>query len=128
MAKKPIFRGQPEKKIENRIRQFLATRGWLVEKTHSTSYSSGWPDLMCWHPEFGLRWVDVKVRERHKYTKAQCQTWPKWERSGLGVWIMFDATDEEYSNLFKPPNFRAFWKPAYDKYSIPLDDILKDIE
>jgi len=127
MVKKPIFRSNPEHKIESNLRRFLEIRGWLVEKTHSTAYSSGWPDLMCWHLDYGLRWVDVKVPGQHRYTKAQCQKWPAWEKGGLGVWVLMGATDEWYSKLFKPPNFREYWKPHYDKYLIPVGDILDEL-
>lgn len=128
MAKKPVFRGNPEKKIETEIREFLALRGWLVEKTHSSAYSSGWPDLMCWHPEHGLRWVDVKVKGRYHYTKSQCQTWPKWEGHGLGVWIMVAATEEEYAKLFDRPNFRDYWRNSYNRYIQDPKEVVNSLD
>lgn len=122
---KARFRSSPEKIIEDAIRLFLSERGWRVDKTHSSAYSSGWPDLHCWHPHFGLRWVDVKNPLAYTYTKSQCQLWPQWEKFGLGVWIMFAASDDEYSRLFKPANFRDYWKPRYDEYLRDISEILE---
>lgn len=115
---------RPEAAIQRRLRTFLEARGWLVEVMHSNAFMSGVPDLYLHHPEYGSRWVDVKVEHQHRYTKAQCQKWPKWESYGVGVWILFDATDAEYAKLFQKPNFRDFWKPSYDKYTATLDSIL----
>ena len=100
MIKDPRFHSNPEKIIENAIREFREARGWWVEKTHSTSYS---------------------------YTKAQIQTWPKWEAMGLGVWIMMEASEAEYQKLFQPPNFREFWRPSYDQYLLNVEDIIEEI-
>lgn len=128
MIKDPRFHSNPEKIIEDGIRfDLLPARGWLVEKTHSTAFSSGWPDLFCWHPHFGLRWVDVKNPKAYRYTKAQIQTWPKWEAMGLGVWIMMEASEAEYQKLFQPPNFREFWRPSYDQYLLNVEDIIEEI-
>ena len=132
-VKKPRFRTSPEAVIQKRIISFLEKRGWLVEKMHGNAFQKGIPDLYCFkpllNPPEGLhRWVDAKVKGRYKYTKDQCQKWPKWERIGLGVWIMVDATEEEYSKLFGPPNFRLYWKPAYDKYCLQVEEILDEFE
>lgn len=129
MIRKPRFRTSPESSIQNKIIEFLELRGWLVEKMHGNVFQKGIPDLYCFNPDLnppeGLhRWVDVKVKGQNTYTKAQCQKWPKWENRRLGVWIMMEATEEEYAKLFGEPNFRQYWKPRYDKYCLSLDDIL----
>jgi hypothetical protein len=129
MVKKPRFRGTPEDTIQDRIISFLEDRGWLVEKMHGNAFQKGIPDLYCFNPLLnrpeGLhRWIDVKVKGRYKYTKDQCQKWPKWEEKNLGVWIMVDATEEEYAKLFEAPNFRQYWKPHYDNYLRKIDEIL----
>lgn len=126
--KRPVFRTSPEKQIENAVRLFLSDRGWLVEKTHSTAYSSGWPDLYLFHREHGHRWVDIKVPARNQLTKAQCQKWPVWEAAGIDVHIITGATETEYAKLFRPANWREFWRPAYDRYVLPLDDIMRELD
>lgn len=128
MVKKPRFRTSPEAKIQKDVISFLRLRGWLVKATHGSAFARGWPDLFCWHREYGLKWVDIKVLGRCKLTKAQIQTWPQWQKAGLDVWIMVAATEEEYAKLFQPGNFTQFWKPAYDKYCRPVDDILDEFE
>ena len=132
-VKKPRFRSAPEAKIEGEIISFLELRGWMIEKMHGNAYQKGIPDLYCFNPDLNLpeglhRWIDVKVKGRYQYTKDQCQKWPKWERRRLGVWIMVAATEEEYRKLFDSPNFRLYWKPAYDKYCRSVDDILDQFE
>jgi hypothetical protein len=116
--KKPRFHSNKEKIIESRIRLFLAVRGWKVEKMHGNAFQSGIPDLFLWHTEYGHRWVDVKVAGSYEFTKAQITKWPEWEEAGLGVWIMTEANNTEYANLFKPANFRKFWKAKYDTPTI----------
>lgn len=125
-VKQPRFHSNPEASIQKNLIEFLVEMGWVVKATHGSAYSSGFPDLFCWHPCYGLRWVDVKVEDRFSYTKAQCQTWTEWESKGLGVWIMFGESC--YDKLFGPPNFRDYWKPRYDQYLRDVDDILSELD
>lgn len=132
-TKKPRFRTTPEDRIQGQVISFLEARGWLVEKMHGNAFQKGIPDLYCFNPSIGgpeglHRWVDIKVKGQHRYTKSQCQKWPLWESIGLGVWIMMGATDEWYSKLFGPPNFRDYWKPSYDKYCQTVEDIIKEMD
>ena len=60
---------------------------------------SGFPDLHCCHPEYGIRWVDAKNPKSYAYTPAQIWMWPKWEAYGTGVWIMFEGDQENYDRL-----------------------------
>ena len=126
--KAPRFHSRPEAAIQERVRTFLEQRGWTVEETHGNVYQTGLPDLFAWHPTYDLfRWVDVKNPDAYRFTKHQCQKWVTWEKAGLGVWIMTEATEQEYSKLFKPPNFREYWKPHYDKYLTPIREILEEL-
>jgi len=93
--------------------EFLRTRGWLVERMIGNAFQTGIPDLFCWHPKWGGRWIDVKNPERYSFTQSQKIKWPLWEKFKLGVWILTDATQEEYDKLFEPPNFRDFWKDSW---------------
>jgi len=69
----------------------------------------------------------MKVLGAYQFTKAQIQKWPVWESAGLGIWIIVDATDEEYKKLFQPPNMRAYWKPSYDKHLRSVSNILDEL-
>lgn len=116
---------RPEDQLKEKIKSFLAQRGWLVEHTHGNVYQKGLPDLYCWNEQLGIhRWVDVKMPNRHTYTKDQCQKWTYWESKGLGVWIMMGASEGWYQKLFEPPNFREYWKPSYDRYLQKPDEVL----
>jgi hypothetical protein len=63
----------------------------------------------------------------YEFTKAQIQTWPIWDQYGIGIWIITGATEEEYDKLFKPPNWRLFWKPRYDEYLMDVDVLLDEL-
>ena len=131
-VKKPRFRSSPEARVQADVIKFLEIRGWLVERMHGNAFQSGIPDLYCFNPSLGgseglHRWVDLKVKGQHRYTKAQCQKWPLWESIGLGVWIMMGATDEWYAKLFQLPNFRDYWIPSYDKYNLSIEEILEEM-
>lgn len=117
----------PEYRIERDVKKFLRARGWWVEKMHGNMYQKGIPDLLLAHKKFGLRFVDVKNPVSWEYTKAQCQKWPVWDRYGIGIWIMVAATEEEYDKLFKPPNWRNYWKPRYDAYLMSTDALLAEL-
>lgn len=114
--KAPVFRTNPEDRIQRKIIAALELRQWFVRETHGNAFQKGFPDLFGWHRQYGLRWIDCKTPNRYRYTKAQCLEWPLWEAAGVGVWVMFGDSEQEYANLFKPCNYRAFWKPHYDKY------------
>ena len=131
MVKKPRYRSSrnPETVLQEEIVRFLETRGWMVQNMHGNVFQKGVPDLYCYHPHLGgcdgkHRWIDVKRAESHTYTKDQCQKWPFWKP---GVWIMMGATEEWYCKLFEPCNFMEYWKPRYDKYLRPIDEIISEI-
>lgn len=123
MVKKPVFRVRREQAIQDRVVPFLEERGWLVERIIGVAAQSGLPDLYCFHREHGHRWIDIKVRGACEMTKRQCQKWPLWEAAGLDIFIMYDATEKEYGNLFQPCNWRELWKPRYEQYNRDIRDI-----
>jgi len=136
LAKKPVFRSDPEARLQKQIIDFLRDRGWHVRHTHGNAYQKGYPDLLCYNRSFTrtewgpYRPIDIKVKGQHKYTKAQCLEWPEWmpEAGGPGVWIMMEASELEYRKLFQAPNMWEFWKPAYDKYRVSVEEILQEME
>jgi hypothetical protein len=133
-VKKPVFRTSPEAAIQKSIIVMLQDRGWFVRKTHGNAFQRGFPDLFAYNDAFkkaphgALRWIDVKVKGRHRYTKAQCQEWPLWELSKVGIWILMGTEDTDYAKLFEPPNFRDYWMKSYDKYNTLVEDILEEME
>ena len=116
----------PEWHIQQDLIRFLEVRGWLVERLIGNAFQTGIPDLYCHHPKWGSRWIDVKQPGRYSFTKAQKRKWPKWERFGVGIWILTDATQEQYDLLFQAPNWRAYWKESWDKLP-DIDTLLEQI-
>lgn len=117
---------RPEWRIQQALIKFLTARKWLVEHTHGNLFQQGFPDLFLHHIKWGYRWVDCKVKGKYTFTKAQKQKWPIWERHGVGIWILTDATQEEYDKLFGPPNWRDYWKPSWGVLP-DIDKLLDEI-
>jgi hypothetical protein len=101
---------QPEKYLQERGEALLRMKGWFVMRTHGNMYQSGFPDTFCTHYKYSSRWIDWKIKGRSGdvFTPAQHECFPKLCANGSGVWILVDATEEEYNKLFKRPNFWAF--------------------
>lgn len=110
-----------ESRIVDEIRARLFDGGWtLVEKTHGNEFSGGWPDLLCFRPAAAgtssawphgdlIRWVEVKRPKRAKktcLTPAQRARFSRWEKAGLGVWVLTSA--DEVDKLFGEPNWGDF--------------------
>lgn len=132
---KPRAGHGPEFHIQKRWTAFLEAKGWLVERLAMGSYMSGLPDIYIGHPEFGQRWIDIKVYGKYNFTPAQKIKWPEWESYGIGIWILgADSPEEctkehmikEYPKLFGQPNMRDFWKASWDKPGV--DQLLDEIE
>ena len=66
----------PEFKIQQRLIEYLETRGWLVERVIGNAYQHGLPDLFAFHPKWGVRWIDVKNPGRYSFTRAEDQSGP----------------------------------------------------
>lgn len=124
MSKLRRSKHKPEWYIQQDLIKFLECRKWLVEATHGNLYQRGFPDLFCHHKQWGYRWIDCKVKGRYSFTRDQKRKWPAWEAHGVGIWILTAATQEEYDKLFKPPNWRDYWKPQWGV--IPDIDALLD--
>lgn len=121
----------PEWHIRADVIKFLVARGWHVEIMVGSAFQTGIPDLYCYCRKWGERWIDVKQPVRYTFTKAQRRKWPIWESVGIGIWILTAATQAEYDKLFKPPNWRAYWKPSWktptqDEIDRMLDEMRED--
>jgi len=77
-------------------------------ETHGNMYQSGFPDLYICHARYGTRWVEVKVKDKYKFTGAQLENFPAMSAKNVGIWILTAATEEEYAKLFKPANWHTF--------------------
>lgn len=120
--------------IQNLFCGFLDARDWMVERMIGNALQMGIPDLYLSHPEYGNRWVDIKVHGKYSYTKAQKLKWPVWAHFGSGVYILGaknrkECTKahmiQEYEILFGVPNWEDFWKPSYGK--IDIDALLDQV-
>ena len=105
-----------EQSIQNQIRKRLKEIGWSTRKTHGNKFQAGWPDLYCYHREYGERWLEVKT-PTGRLTKAQRKEFPLWEADGIKIWIAESAEDVP-ELLFEEPN----WRNWYDEPET-LEDI-----
>ncbi len=117
----------PEFYIQRDLIEYLKARGWLVERMIGNAFQLGIPDLFCYHPKWGYRWIDVKQPGRYSFTKAQKIKWPEWETYGVGIWIVTSADQEGYNKLFAPPNWREYWKASWGELP-DIDALLDELE
>lgn len=64
----------------------------------------GLPDLFTAHPRYGQKWIEVKNWDKFSFTERQIQKFPVLHAAGVGIWVLFRATDEELQKLFEPAN------------------------
>lgn len=100
----------PEARIQERVIAFLRMREWFVRATHGSEFQSGFPDLFASHRRYGQRWIEIKVKDAYSFTPAQRTEFPMFCSNGAGIWILVDATEEEYQKLFKPFNWWHYLK------------------
>jgi len=112
--------------IQKDLVAYLKARKWLVERMIGNAFKVGIPDLYAHHPKWGARWIDCKVKGKYSFTQAQKLKWPVWEKFGIGIWILTAADEEEYGLLFKPPNWRDYWKPQWNE-TPDIDKMLDDV-
>jgi len=90
-------RGKPEAEGANRLKLHMQARGWVVDKIGGSKFAVGWPDLFCWHPKHGLRWIETKA-PGGKLRKSQYDRFHRWKQHGLSVYVLEDET--HYQRLF----------------------------
>jgi hypothetical protein len=71
-------------------------------------FQMGVPDLYACHKRHGTRWIEVKRKDKYRFTPAQMDVFPELAAKGVGIWIMTAATEAEYKKLFKPANWWVF--------------------
>ncbi len=100
-----------ESRIQKRIIDFMTLRGWFVKSTHGNAYQSGFPDLFCCHQSYGIRWVEVKVPVKYRFTKAQLTVFTAFAARNHGVWVM--TSEKDYECLMRAANWHTFlWKSS----------------
>jgi len=124
---------KPEVQIQRELVAFLKARGWHVERLFADAFQNGFPDLYCYHKKWHERWIEVKRPDRYTFTLRQRQKWPVWESFGIGIWVLTAATQEQYDLLFKPPNWREFWRPSFttptkSDLDAMIDDLAREYE
>jgi len=79
--------------------------------THGNLYQKGFPDAYCVHPKFRQRWVEYKRPKIGRYTKDQLKWFPVFELCGIKIWVMTEASEEQYKMLVsEPSNWREYLK------------------
>lgn len=90
---------------QNKLVRELKARDWFVKVIVGNATQFGLPDIFAAHPHFGSKWIEMKKREKFSFTPAQQIEFPKLHSAGVGIWILFDSTDEEILKLAKPANW-----------------------
>lgn len=99
----------PEAVIQERIIERLTSHEWFVQVFIGNALQHGIPDLFAAHPNFGQKWIEVKYKPHLSFTQRQQQKFPKMHAAGIGIWVLFDSTDEEILKLLKPANWMQIY-------------------
>lgn len=99
----------PEAKIQNAIIVMLEKKGWFVKHLHGNMYQVGLPDLYACRNKV-QRFIEVKNPASWKFEESQIEVFGELAKQGVGVWIMFGDSEEEYAKLFKPANYCFYTK------------------
>ena len=99
------IKDNPEARLLDDIRKFLAVREWVTMRTHGNAHQRGFPDLLALHHVYGVKWVEVKLPTGSIFTPAQMTVFNKIMQTDHGVWVMTAATEHEYAKLHRKPNW-----------------------
>ena len=103
---------KPESKIQNEIIEYLELRKWYVRILHGNAHQSGMPDLFICRRSMGWRFVEVKQPKAYIFTENQAIDFPKFQKEGVGIWVLTAATDHEYMKLSAPANWWHYFEPT----------------
>jgi hypothetical protein len=109
---RPVLRDYgkgPERKIQDKLIDFLTLRRWYVKVLHGNAFQQGMPDLFICKREFGYRFVECKQPDKYMFTSAQVETFPKLTEAGVGIWVLTAAMEHEYQKLFYKPNWWSYF-------------------
>ncbi len=127
--KKPKIRPAhgPEYGIQNDVVKMLRSKGWHIERLVGMAYQFGLPDLLIGHPQWGIRFVELKQEDHYRFTIRQRWKFPVLMRYGMGIWILTEATEEQYERLFHPPNLWDYMKKEEIIDQQVVDDIVDSL-
>jgi hypothetical protein len=114
--------------IQASICRFLRDRGWHVERIVGLGIQFGLPDLLVCHAQWGIRFVEVKNEDKFGFTKAQKWKFPLLMKNGCGIWVLTQATEEQYQRLFTTPNLWDYLDPADCPTPDTLASLLDELE
>jgi hypothetical protein len=100
-----MARQQQERTEQQDLRELMVLHGWHTEKSHGNKYQSGWPDLVCFHPNYGIKWIEMKVKDRPLKPSQIC-TFTKWQQFGAKIYVL--QGPEDYDKLFGKPNWTLY--------------------
>jgi hypothetical protein len=118
--------------IQSEVIRFLKDHSWHVERlvggeVRGGAIQSGLPDLFACHAKWGLRFIEIKYEDSYRFTAAQKWKFPLLMANGCGIWILTEASEEQYDRLFKEPNLWDYLKQK-DCHNIQeLDEILSEL-
>jgi hypothetical protein len=118
----------PEYSIQKDVIRFLRQRGWHTERLVGVGIQFGLPDLFVTHKEYGIRFIEIKNEDKFGFTKAQKWKFPLLIKNGCGIWVLTDATEEQYDRLFKEPNLWDYLSPSDCASQETIDEMLKELE
>lgn len=95
----------PEAQIQEALIKRLKEYDWLVKVIVGNMYQSGLPDLWCAHDRLGQRWIEVKNPKKWSFTPAQQKDFPLFHSKNVGIWVLFEDSNEELMKLHQPPNW-----------------------
>jgi hypothetical protein len=127
---KPRIRKQhgPEYGIQRDVVRMLRSLGWHTERLVGMAWQSGLSDLFACHPKFGIRFIEIKQEDHYRFTQAQKCKFPILMNYGCGVWILTEATNEQYQRLFKTPNLWDYLKHSECPSEDETDKWLQELE
>lgn len=96
-------REHPEKKGEKELRDYMGRQGWLTVKLAGSIFQKGLPDLLCVHPDHGIKFIEMKSMVG-KLSDVQFAMFTRMSRFGAKIYICVNAKD--YDKIFDPPNWK----------------------
>lgn len=98
----------PEAQGAARLLRFMRARRWHCEKLSGGLYQVGLPDYVCWHPEYGQRWIETKA-PGEKLRRSQEVKFKIMSDYGQKIYVLED--ERHYPRLFnEQDNWRHYMR------------------